>query len=245
MADDDPATDDLPAAIRAWCTAVHTALGLGASEAAGDGAPAKADLLDGLRALKATVGARMKASDPSAAAVTEAFRQAAAQAKAGDLAAATMTMERLERLLAGPATVETAVETTAEDFRASWQSARAAWQDASDRVDEQLSALRRVLLASGDPELGQIAEVGLNAVTGNNRVRLMAAIREIDAAPGLAPQPLLKRARAAIDGLETSIASDTRVVACDGNPFDVPVSIGATLGPALAKLRQAIAKAEA
>lgn len=66
------------------------------------------------------------------------------------------------------------------DARRMWESARAIWFDASKRADAQLAALQGVLRASDDEELRQIADMGLNAVTGNHKVPLLAAIQDID-----------------------------------------------------------------
>ena len=58
-------------------------------------------------------------------------------------------------------------------------TARNAWQDAMDAVDSQIAALQQVLRGSGDEDLEEIAEYGLNAVTGNHKVPLMAALMDI------------------------------------------------------------------
>lgn len=123
---------------------------------------------------------------------------------------------------------------------ARWAAARSAWQDASDAVDAQMAALQKVLRASGDEELEEIAEFGLNAVTDGHKVPLMAALMEIG--PGTA-ETLARsgaKALAAAQAFRKHIESDERVAACDENP-DAPMSIRATLGPALAGLEAALA----
>jgi hypothetical protein len=54
---------------------------------------------------------------------------------------------------------------SAPGLRRRWEAARQTWQAASETVDAQISALRSAFLATGDPELAEIAEHGLNAMT--------------------------------------------------------------------------------
>jgi hypothetical protein len=116
---------------------------------------------------------------------------------------------------------------------ANWKAARGAWQQASEAVDGQISGLQSALRATGDPELVQIAEFGLNALTAGFKTKLMAALFELgDIGPAAAPAAA-RKAVVAVQGLKTVIASDPRVDACDSNPAGVAVSIRATLMPAL------------
>lgn len=125
-------------------------------------------------------------------------------------------------------------------FIAAWKQARGAWQDASEAVDGQISKLQSVLRGSGDPDLEKIAEYGLNAVTGNHRVRLMAAIMEIDRASGMPSRDMVANAAKRIGALEKHIASDAVVKAVDTNPFKVDMSIAKTLSGATTQLKGAL-----
>jgi hypothetical protein len=116
-----------------------------------------------------------------------------------------------------------------------WQAVRQTWQSASDAVDDQIAALQKALRESGDEEYQEIAEYGLNAITGNYKVRLMAAMREVDG--GGARDKLAKL----VDDFSQHIATDERVMAVDENPLKVAVSVRATLGPALEAMRAALA----
>jgi hypothetical protein len=120
---------------------------------------------------------------------------------------------------------------------ARWRAARAAWQAASDAADTQLSALNVALVARGDSDLRRIAEFGLGAVVGGQKVRLMAAIMEIgdgsdSATFAKAGRKLAALARAFLGHL----AANERVTACDENPYGVRVALRATLTPALTGL---------
>ncbi len=119
-----------------------------------------------------------------------------------------------------------------------WGNAQAIWLRASERADEQVSALQDKLRASDDEDYRAIAELGLNAVTGGHKVRLMAALRE---AGGDQPeQAKLQAARRAAVAFIDHLESDPRVDAMDTNELGVPVSIAATLIPALEELDGAL-----
>lgn len=113
--------------------------------------------------------------------------------------------------------------------------ALAAWRDALETVNGQVSDLQKVLRASPDDELHDIAEFGLNAMTGNYRIKLQAALLE-------APDNPVKAAAASrlAGSFAAHIAADKRIAASDANPFGVSMSIRATLGPALAALQKAL-----
>ncbi len=109
------------------------------------------------------------------------------------------------------------------------------WRTASEAVDKQIAALQRALKATDDDELHEIAEYGLNAVTGNFRVPLMAAL----AGAERGDQRDLAKLAALIPGFRAHLQSDLRIEVCDENDFNTPVSIRATLLPALDQLARA------
>jgi hypothetical protein len=116
------------------------------------------------------------------------------------------------------------------EFAKAWPAARAAWQSAIETVDGQIGNLQKALRDSGDEDYREIAEIGLNAVTGNYKVRLMAAMREVD---GGGPRDKLARL---VADFADHIATDERVMAVDENPLKVAVSVRKTLGPALERM---------
>lgn len=113
--------------------------------------------------------------------------------------------------------------------------ALAAWRDALAKVDGQISELQKVLRASPDDELHEIAEFGLNAMTGNHKIKLQAALMEAATGSGKAAA-----AGRLAESFAAHIATDKRIAACDANPFGVSLSIRATLGPALGALQKAL-----
>jgi hypothetical protein len=120
------------------------------------------------------------------------------------------------------------------------QAAIAAWRSASETVDGQVGQLQALLQRSDDPDLREIGEYGMAALSGGNRTRLMAAVQELDTAGDLTPA-LLKRASTIAAKFRAHLASDAKVRGFDENPFGVPVSIRATLEPALNKVETAVA----
>ena len=96
------------------------------------------------------------------------------------------------------------------DAQQMWESTRAIWFDASERADAQLAALQRALRASDDEELRQIGEMGLNAVTGNHKVRLLAAIQDIEGR-GQPDAGKIAKLRQIADGFIEHLASDVHV----------------------------------
>lgn len=126
-------------------------------------------------------------------------------------------------------------------FATAWRDAVATWRDASDTVDGQISALQGALKTSGDAELEEIAEFGLNGVTGGFKVPLMAILQELNPT---APDPrLLGRAKSIVARFRGHLDTDERVLGCDENPFGITVSVRATLGAALGSLDAALQRA--
>ena len=122
-----------------------------------------------------------------------------------------------------------------------WKVARAAWDQASDAADGQIAALQKALQEDEDPELQEIAELGLNAVTGNFRVPLRAALMAVDRAAETPDENAVAGLRKAVDGFVRHLVSDPRVAACDDNPVGVRVRLVDTLVPALHDLDDAAA----
>ena len=159
--------------------------------------------------------------------------------EANKFAEATLLLDQL----AAKAGASPGVAPGADGFRQQWTAARKSWQDASEAIDAQIGQLQQALRKSGDAELVEIAEFGLNGVTGDFKVPLMASIRDIDSAPPDAVKPLAQQARGIVANFIAHLDGEERITACEENPFGVKVSIRSTLKPALTKLDQALASA--
>jgi hypothetical protein len=116
-------------------------------------------------------------------------------------------------------------------------SALSIWQAAKDAADTQLNTLYRTMRSSRLPMLGEIAGEIEHTLDGF-RVRLVATLMSYDQASGEARAKARVVAAKAVADARARLATDSRVIAADTNPFGVPVSVGTTLGAALAKLER-------
>lgn len=127
------------------------------------------------------------------------------------------------------------------NFWPEWEKAKKSWLDAIDTVNGQLEKLRIELLkVPEDKELQRIAEFGLNAITGDHKVPLQKAIIQVDQAKDGDPAKAIAEAKEMVVEFRDHIDVDERVEACDENPFDVTVTIRATLDPVLAQMEQVL-----
>ncbi len=121
-----------------------------------------------------------------------------------------------------------------------WKAARQGWQEASEAVDGQIEGLQAALRRSGDDRLEEIAEFGLNGITGNHRVKLMAMLLELRDGDAASLQKAGPKALGLIEAFRSHLESSEAVEVCDVNPFGIPVAIRATLLPALAQMAAAL-----
>ena len=128
-------------------------------------------------------------------------------------------------------------------FAQRWRPVREAWTDASYVADQQITALQGVLRKSGDEALVDIAEFGLNAVTGGHKVKLTAALRELDGGDAGAVATAAPKTLALVRAFRGHLTSDAHVRACDGNPFGIKMTLQATLDAALVDMEKVLAGA--
>ena len=121
-----------------------------------------------------------------------------------------------------------------------WAAARQGWQAASEAVDRQIASLQAVLRQTGDDSLEEIAEFGMNSLTGDHKVPLMALLHALGDGDPSKLRKAEPKALALIDAFRKHLESSEKVEVCDGNPFGVPLAIRATLVPALARLAAAL-----
>lgn len=113
------------------------------------------------------------------------------------------------------------------------------WEVAREEVGRQIEALRSALLARSNPGLKRVAEFGFNGITGRLQVGLSTALMDLEAAAPADRARALARARTTIDELAEFIEKDPTIALLDDNPFEVNVSIRATLGKTLKGLQNA------
>jgi hypothetical protein len=173
--------------------------------------------------------------------------EAGAFAQKKDFSNANELLDLVESLLKSATAPASATGKPGEkpDFPRLWKAARTTWQTASELVDGQFTKLQGVLKQSNDPELQQIAEFGLNAITAGHKVQLLTAIREVDQSTGGKLVDAAIDAQGVIEEFLDHLESDERVQACDGNSFGVPMSVHSTLSTALGQLDAALDAVEA
>jgi hypothetical protein len=128
-------------------------------------------------------------------------------------------------------------------FFSLWPEAKRVWRDAMEDVDAQMARLQQKLLDSEDDDVMEIGEFGLNAVTSNHKVPIMAGMLEVDQAGELLAFGTVMKLVQKIIKFRQFLQQDIRVAACDENPFGVPVSIRGTLIPALEQLELSLTEA--
>ena len=212
-----------------------------------------------LAALMPGIKQAIAEAGPSAQAIKQQISEAGALAAKSQYVAAHALLDDAERALAdpmpgsvapdrrpdaqasAPGTDEAGVPFDEAAFRRQWTAAKSSWRDALDSVDAQLARLQVALRAQNDPELSQIADHGLNGVTGNFKVPLMAAVMDIDAARGEALKMAARKGLRAARAFARYLSSEETVRVTDENEFGVPVTIRASLGKALRDIDAALA----
>jgi hypothetical protein len=92
--------------------------------------------------------------------------------------------------------------------------------------------LRKALRASDDPEAIELAEFGLNAVTGDNKAWLTAMLFELGEVNRAAVQRSGTKTLAPLGEFRSRIETDPRVAACHRNPMTVRHEQGVTISDA-------------
>jgi hypothetical protein len=117
-----------------------------------------------------------------------------------------------------------------------WHAARKAFDAATASVDAQISALQHELRISEDYELEAVAEFGLNGLTRNTRVPLLASLLEVGDGSKANLQSAAPKIAKAAQAFMSQLSSDARIAACDQNPFGIDVAIVATYQGAIVQL---------
>lgn len=182
--------------------------------------------------------------DDRRARIETAIERAIAQISKDEVREAAALLGKIREILKPTGTTPVAMKAKGEAAQAGpsrWKQAYDHWLDANDNLDKQLNALREAILQeTGYPEfateLAEIARVGLNALTGNNRVKLMAALQVLGSGDAASLNAHGEKVLSAIAAFKAHLDGNIQVDACEGNPWDVDVSIRDTLYPPLDKL---------
>ena len=114
------------------------------------------------------------------------------------------------------------------------------WNDAKDRVDQQLNVLYGVLNKTGIPVLAEVAGQ-IEGALENYRVGLIDRLMDYDSAAGATKEKARAAALSAVAQYQKTLADDPYVKVADTNPFGVGVTARTTLGAALADLQGQLA----
>jgi hypothetical protein len=176
-------------------------------------------------------GGNYAVANKALAGLADSLAKATAEAKQGE----PTTDAGAGRTAAGPKLSDT-IPAAATAFADGWPVAKQGWLNAIETVDTQIEKLQNKLRQTDDGDLWDIAEFGMNAVTGDWKVPLQAAIMDVDRAQADTRAQAAKSALEIVDEFADHLANDERVAVCDENPFDVPVALRDTLGAALRNL---------
>lgn len=175
----------------------------------------------------------MKLNPENRTKLTAAWEMARENADGGNYTKALTIAARLKPAL------QAALET--EDETDWGQVVKTAWQNAIETVDKQITKLQSALNASSDDVLVEIANFGLNGITGDFKVPLMSAILEIENETDEAQVKAAKKALKIIKKFRNHLDSE-EVTAVDDNPFGVDVSVDDTLSTAFDQMEIALNK---
>jgi hypothetical protein len=109
---------------------------------------------------------------------------------------------------------------------------------ALESAGKQIEALKKALVATGDPDLLRIADLGLNALTAGHRTSVQAALLDARGASQQEREAAVAKVAAAASAFLDHL-DDAIFEACDDNPFGVKVKLRKTLGNPLRKLAAA------
>jgi hypothetical protein len=122
-------------------------------------------------------------------------------------------------------------------------AARDEVESALSKAGAQVGKLQALMAVHPDLDLRAIAgsqDLGINALTGNHRVKLLAALRDLGSAtPDTLPK-VLPQARRVTRRFLDHVTASPRLAACDENPLGVAVATRSLLTPSLTHLAEAI-----
>jgi hypothetical protein len=152
------------------------------------------------------------------------------QLKANDLKGAQATITQLHTLLGSKG-----------GTRPNLGDARRTWQEAKETAGLQIGQLQDKMRATKIPLFAQIADRGLNGITGRLQVGLQVALAELDGADEAGRATAVTKARASIADFRDFLRSDPVLPLLEENPLGVTISLRADLSDVLDKIEQTLA----
>ena len=114
------------------------------------------------------------------------------------------------------------------------------WTEAKEAALGHLGTLQSALRARKSTLLDQVADKGLNGITGRLQVGMQVALMEVERAGGDSRDAARKKALAAVGAMRTFLQSDQTLSLLEKNPFKVPMPIRAELGRALDQIEASL-----
>ncbi|MGM9484618.1 hypothetical protein ACS5PN_25715 [Roseateles sp. NT4] len=184
------------------------------------------------------------AADPSrkddlldrAAAVQELLRT-------GDAAGALRKMAELSALLAPARSAGKGPGSGAAGFERRWADARASWREAVEAVDARIAKVRAQMLSSGNPDLLDIADRGMPALTDNHKTPVSVAVIEVADSSGEKRERSARKAIDAIQAFRSHIDTDPMIKVLDEQSpaaFGVSLAIRTDIGRGLTALESVL-----
>lgn len=201
-----------------------------------------AKLTEALKALRPLIDTAIAAHPDRKAELVGTVQKISGEIKDGQFDSAKTNLVAFGKLLQSLGAASP-VGKSGGEFDKLWPAAKTAWQEASDTVDEQISRMQVAMRESELEELVRIAEFGFNAISGNFKVPLMAAIRNVDGASGEARKKQAATALTVIDGFLKHLDQEELIAACDEDAeamFGVKSTIRTSIGAALEQMRTAL-----
>lgn len=114
------------------------------------------------------------------------------------------------------------------------------WRAGKEAADKSITALQSSLRSIGHPDLTQIAEFGLNAVTQGNQTALTAALMDYAKSSAESRAAAGQTLAAQVSAYRDFLGGNEIITLCEENPFGVSVDIRGPLGAALDRIEAAI-----
>ena len=118
------------------------------------------------------------------------------------------------------------------------------WRDARDWVNDQIERLRGAMRDSGVSAIMQVADAGLNGITGRLQVGVVKELMEFDGAASSGDTQKIAtaatRLRGTIGEWRGFLSKDRVVQLLDANPWGVNIGLRESLGEALDEIERSL-----
>ncbi len=203
----------------------------------------RASLLDALAALQGRVSNAAGTSPPHKDSLTKLSDLIRQQGEKGSLATAQAQLEKLGKLLDHIEKQDLSDDT---ELRRAAVRGREIWTAAKDQADSGINKLLAALRQRNDrtfaeigTKLESLAASGLPGVSQGAQSQLLTALLDLEGG-GADPAKARQRALRAVEAYGAALQGNEFIDLCDDNPFEIKVSINATMTQALGEISAAL-----